>query len=101
MPSAPHDFLLSHIPHIVGVGLLPFVLWGLKLLAANFWDRVTGTIKTNTDCIANTNANLNTVMTNHLPHLQIGVDTIVAELRQTNLLLAEQNGYVKGILEKK
>jgi hypothetical protein len=100
MPD-PTDFLLKHIPHIVGIGLLPFVGWGLKLLAVNFWEKITGTISAVDRKITNSDANLEKMMTNHLPHMQASLDTMTAEQRQTNLLMAEQNGYLKGILEKK
>ncbi len=75
--ATPTDFLLNHIPHIVAVVLLPFVIWGLKMIAVSFWETLKGTVNTEREKLARCDANLDKMMTNHLPHMQISLDTMV------------------------
>jgi hypothetical protein len=90
--------LTHYIPHVLaGVTSLGLLKW----LGGKLWNATIDTVKADRQRLANADANLQKVMDNHLPHLQKGIDEMVSEQRQTNLLLAEQNGYVKGILDKK
>jgi len=42
---------------------------------------------------------LELVKSNHLPHLQAGIDLVAAKQDKTNLELAEQTGYLKAIAD--
>jgi hypothetical protein len=65
------------------------------------WDSTVGELEADRKRRANCDTNLDKVMTNHLPRLQETLNRIAAAQEQGNMLLAEQSGYLKGILEKK
>lgn len=102
----PSQFLLDHIPHLIIAAVAAFPAYKLTRWLCDkagewLWDSTIGEIQADRQVLHATGQNLNTIMTNHLPHLQDGINTLVAEQRQTNILLAEQSGYLKGILDKR
>jgi hypothetical protein len=100
------QYITSHVPHIIitTLALFPAYKIGRFLLdkLGNWaWDSTLGAIQEDRKRLANCDANLSLMMVNHLPHLQAGIDKLVEEQQQTNIILAEQSGYLKGILDKK
>jgi hypothetical protein len=70
-------------------------------VGGGWWEQTVGAFKADRQRLANTDSNISLIMVNHLPHIQAGLDKLVEEHQQTNLILAEQSGYLRGILEKK
>lgn len=101
-----NDFIAQHVPHIIIAAVCAFPVyklsrWTLEKLGEWAWDSTVGALRADRQRLANCDANLSLMMVNHLPHLQAGIDKLVEEQQQTNIILAEQSGYLKGILEKK
>lgn len=112
MPSIL-QFLSTHIPHLIGGALLAFPTykvgrWVFEKAGGWLWDSTVGAIQADRKWKSDVKQELVTQRTNCFTTLQSqGVrqidllEKLSAEQQQTNLLLAEQSGYLKGIMEKR
>lgn len=99
-------FISSHIPHIVIAAVLSFPAykfsrWSMEKLGQWLWDSTVGAIQTDRQRLADASTDLKEIKGNHLVHLQASMDKMVSLQEQSNLIQAEQAGYLRGILEKK
>lgn len=96
------QFITSHVPHIIIAAICAFPAyklsrWTLERLGEWVWDSTVGAIQADRQRLANCDANLQKMMTNCLPTMQKTLDKLVDEQQQSNILLSEQSGYLKGM----
>jgi hypothetical protein len=107
------QYLSTHIPHLIVGALLTFPAykvgrWTLEKAGGWLWELTLGAIQADKQWKSEVKQELVLQRTNCLSTLQAQgkvhielLEKLSTEQQQTNLLLAEQSGYLKGIMERK